>query len=105
MSVINSVCVSLFQLAPPWFEKCLTYKDEIYLQFERVCVIQWLNVGVLYLLADFSLGYASESGVMILMGKYRDFDTDWYFDVGAKIAVAMICNCLSPSFKLFAYFL
>ena len=100
LSTINSVCVMIFQYSPPLFEKCLTYKDEIYLQFERVCVIQWLNVGVLYLFADFSLGYASESGIMILMGKYRDFDTDWYFDVGAKIAVAMICNSLSPTFKL-----
>ena len=36
------------------------------------------------------------------MGKYRDFDTPWFYDVGAKITVAMISNTVAPHFaKLF----
>jgi len=36
-----------------------------------------------------------------LMGKYRDFDTLWYYDVGAKITMAMISNSLAPHGKTF----
>ena len=32
----------------------------------------------------------------VLAGKYRDFDTDWFNDVGAKIAIAMIANSVAP---------
>ena len=39
ISVINAVCVTMFQMIPPLFEKCLTYREEIYLQFERICVV------------------------------------------------------------------
>jgi len=41
-------------------------------------------------------------GIPILNGKYRDFDTDWYFDVGAKIMMATLANTVAPFFsKLF----
>jgi len=36
------------------------------------------------------------------MGKYRDFDTLWYYDVGAKITMAMISNSLAPHGKTFS---
>jgi hypothetical protein len=36
------------------------------------------------------------------MGKHRDFDTAWYYDVGAKISMAMVSNSIAPFFsKLF----
>jgi len=50
------------------------------------------------LFADFNLGTVSESGIPILAGRYRDFDTDWYFGVGAKICFAMISNSIAPFF-------
>lgn len=37
-------------------------------------------------------------GVPFLAGKYRDFDTNWYYDVGAKISVAMISNSIIGPF-------
>ena len=33
ISVINSICVFMFEIIPPLFEKCLTYREEIFLQF------------------------------------------------------------------------
>lgn len=55
-----------------------------------------MNLGALLLFADFNLGIASEGGIKILMGKHRDFDTKWFYDVGAKISVAMIGNSITP---------
>lgn len=31
ISIINSICVAMFQYLPPLFEKCLTFREEIYL--------------------------------------------------------------------------
>lgn len=33
ISVINSICVALFEMIPPMCEKSLTYREEIFLQF------------------------------------------------------------------------
>ena len=39
-----------------------------------------------------------ETGLKLLVGKYRDFDTKWYYDVGTKICVAMISNSIIGPF-------
>ena len=31
-----------------------------------------------------------------MKGKYRDFDTNWYYDVGAKICMTMLPQCFTP---------
>ena len=66
-------------------------------------MVQYCMIALVLLFADFSLGYASdEVGLPILVGKFKDFDTDWFFDVGAKIQFTMISNSISPFFgKLF----
>lgn len=99
IGIINSICVAIFEFTPILFEKCLTYAEETLAQFNRIFVIQFLNIGCLLLFADFSTGYSREEmGVPFLAGKYRDFDTKWYYDVGAKISVAMISNSLIGPF-------
>lgn len=61
-----------------------------------------MNIALVLLFADFSLGKVSEGGISILMGKHRDFDTAWYYDVGAKITMAMVSNSIAPyASKLF----
>jgi len=50
------------------------------------------------LFADFSLGEDTETGLPVLQGRYRDFDTNWYFAVGSKISFAMISNSIAPFF-------
>jgi hypothetical protein len=56
------------------------------------------------LFVDFGTGYSKEeAGVPFLVGKHRDFDTAWYFDVGAKITVAMISNSVVGPFASKAF--
>jgi hypothetical protein len=56
-----------------------------------------LNIACILLFADFNLGFANNSlGIPILIGKYRDFDKNWYYDDGAKITMAMVSNSIAP---------
>jgi hypothetical protein len=49
------------------------------------------------LFSDFTLGFERKKGSLpILVGKYQDFDTLWYYDIGAKITMAMISNSIAP---------
>lgn len=104
IGAINGICVFLFEVIPVFFEKCLTYAEETLAQFNRIFVIQFLNIGCLLLFVDFGTGYSKEeAGVPFLVGKHRDFDTAWYFDIGAKITVAMISNSLIGPFASKAF--
>jgi len=60
-------------------------------------MIQFLNIGALMLFSDFTLGFERKKGSLpILVGKHQDFDTLWYYDIGAKITMAMISNSIAP---------
>jgi hypothetical protein len=49
------------------------------------------------LFSDFTLGFDRSSvKIPILVGKHQDFDTLWYYDIGAKITMAMISNSICP---------
>jgi hypothetical protein len=76
VGAINGICLALFENIVV-LEKCLTFDDETKAKFQRVVIVQFLNIAALLLFCDFSLGYDSEEtvGVPILQGKYRDFDT------------------------------
>lgn len=66
--------------------------------------MQYLNIALVLIFADFSLGYAEgELGLPILVGKHKDFDTAWFYDVGAKISFAMVSNSISSFFGRLAH--
>ena len=47
--------------------------------------------------ADFSIGYSPKmTGIPVLVGNFRDFSTNWYYNIGVKICVAMITNSIVP---------
>lgn len=49
------------------------------------------------LFSDFTTGFERKPGSLpILVGKHQDFDTGWYYDIGAKITMAMISNSIAP---------
>ena len=107
VGAINGIVCFIFEATGP-LEKNLTYEGEYRGIYNKIGMIQFLNIGVLFLLSDFTLGFEDDSqkgkkgAIKVLMGKYRDFDTLWYFDVGAKITMAMISNSLAPHGKTFA---
>lgn len=107
IGIINSICVVIFEQVPVYFEKCLTYAEETLAQFNRIFVIQFLNIGCLLLFADLTYGNTSnDTDFPLFVGHYRDFDTKWYYDIGAKICLAMISNSvigpfMSKAFKPF----
>jgi hypothetical protein len=96
ISMINVVCVVIFELVAN-FELCRDYAELSNLQFLRIFIIQYLNICLVLIFADMSVGYTyDEIGYIILVGKYKDFDSAWYFDVGAKITFAMVTNSIAP---------
>ena len=80
------------------FRSCLTYQGQTKSQFHRIIIIQFVFIACVLLFADFSLGEDTQTGFSILEGRYRDFDTNWYFAVGSKISFAMISNSIAPFF-------
>lgn len=102
VGILNSICVVIFKIIVV-FEGCKTYMEETIAQLNRIVVVQYINIAIVLLFAQFSLGFdAEEFGLIILVGKYRDFDSPWYFDVGAKIVMASLSNAFASFFgKLF----
>jgi hypothetical protein len=96
IGVINGICCAIFESIVV-LEKCMTLENEIKAQFNRIVTIQYMNIALVLIFADFSLGYAKTgSGFAVLQGNYKDFDTSWYKDVGAKITMAMVSNSIAP---------
>jgi hypothetical protein len=107
VGAINGIVCFIFEATGP-LEKNLTFEGESRGIYNKIGMIQFLNIGVLFLLSDFTLGFEDDTkkgkkgAIKILMGKYTDFDTLWYYDVGAKITMAMISNSLAPHGKTFS---
>ena len=96
IGIINAICVAVFENIVV-FEKLSTLEAETTAQFQRIVIIQFLNIAVVLLFADFTTGYTEEEmGVPVLVGRYRDFDTDWFYSVGVQISVAMVSNSIAP---------
>ena len=102
VGLLNTICVEIFKIVVI-FEGCRTYMEESLQQLKRIVAVQYINIAIVLLFAQFSFGYSADDlGLIILVGIYRDFDSPWYFDVGAKICVACLTNCFASFFsKLF----
>jgi len=95
---VNGIVCLLFEILAP-LEKCLTWPGENLGTFQRICLVQFLNLGAVFIFSDFSIGLMrNETGLPpgVLAGRYRDFDTDWFTDIGAKVTMAMISNSVAP---------
>jgi hypothetical protein len=55
ISLINSLCVWLFEVLAP-LEKCQTLPDETKAIFNKIVIVQFLNIACVLLFADFHLG-------------------------------------------------
>jgi hypothetical protein len=96
IGVINGLVCFIFEATAP-FEFNITVMGEHKGIFNKIGMIQFLNIGALMLFSDFTMGFDRSSvKIPILVGKHQDFDTLWYYDIGAKITMAMISNSIAP---------
>ena len=93
--VVNVIVCFVFEIVAP-LEKCLTYTEEDRGIFLRIVIIQFLSVGALFLFSDFTTSFERDDGVPVLMGKWRDYDTGWFYDIGGKVTIAILSNCFTP---------
>jgi len=83
--LINAICVFLFEIMAP-LEKCLTIPTETKATFNKIVIVQFLNIACILLFADFHVGEQTEDKVIeLLKGNFVDFDTMWYYLDGSKI--------------------
>jgi hypothetical protein len=55
ISLINTICVALFEMMAP-LEKCLTLPTETKAIFNKIVIVQYLNIAMILIFADFHLG-------------------------------------------------
>ena len=67
----------------------------------RIGMVQFMNIGVLFLFTDFTMGKSTDAGgIPIFTGAHRDFDNKWFKTTGVKIMMAMLSNSIAPHIKL-----
>ena len=98
--VINIVICTIFELISK-AEKHHTQNDETLGQFQKITIMQFINIAIIILLVNFNLGdmfddvkIGHESG--FLAGEYTDFSALWYYNVGATLCVTLSMNVFSP---------
>lgn len=75
ISLINGICVFLFEAMAP-LEKCLSIPTETKATFNKIVIVQFLNIACILLFADFHVGKQTKDKVIeLLKGNYNDFDT------------------------------
>jgi len=57
ISILNVICVMVFEKIVV-FEKCRTFMEETTAQFSRIVMVQYMNIALVLIFADFSLGYS-----------------------------------------------
>lgn len=83
--IINAICVTLFEIMAP-LEKCLTIPTETKAIFNKIVIVQFLNIACILLFADFHVGkQKDDKAIEFLKGNFIDFDTLWYYLDGSKI--------------------
>ena len=94
--IINMVACMIFERIVA-FEKRHTQNDETIGQFQKIVIMQFINIAVVILLVNFKFLNGPLLGfIPILDGEYRDFETFWYAQVGKTLCFTMLINIFSP---------
>ena len=101
--VINVVVCFIFE-AISRLEKHHTQNDETIGQFQKITIMQFVNIGIIILLVNFNLDILARISkdkmifgfIPILNGEYNDFSIQWYWNVGATLCVTLTFNIFSP---------
>ena len=93
--VLNVVLAKLVRLEKKWFES-----DYLASMTVKAFLLKFLNTGLITLVVNSNLQYAGvqkiEVGAFpIFSGDHDDFNSSWYFSVGASLCLTMIFDILS----------
>jgi hypothetical protein len=101
--VLYNVCISYFYRAMTRFEKHkLAVNEEISYTIKRAFLLI-LNMGVIMILLNINFTggvFSYQNMSFIFTGKYDDFTSDWYSNIGSLIILTMIFNIAFPIIEL-----
>jgi len=60
------------------FERSHTTNDETKRQFQKILIMQFINIAIVILLVNINISDGGVLGLPILMGEYDDLDSKWY---------------------------
>lgn len=96
IAIINVITCTIFERTVS-FERKHTINDETMAQFQRITIIQFINIGVVILLINFDLLDGELLGfIPLLNGEYKDFTVHWYSQVGKTLCLTLFINIFSP---------
>jgi hypothetical protein len=94
--IINIIVCTIFEKIAA-FEKSHTSNDETISQFQKITIMQFINIAVVILLVNFdSLDGPFLGFIPILNGEYKDFTAQWYEQVGKTLCLTLFINIFSP---------
>ena len=92
---INVIVTKVFE-ALSKFEKHYTKGDQTISTFIKITILQYFNIAVIAMLANFQTDMTFIRAFGILNGQYSDFTVGWYRDVGAALCFTLFLNTGTP---------
>ena len=94
--LINIITCTVFEKIV-FLERRHTVNDETIGQFQKITIMQFVNIALVILLVNFSGLTSNLLGfIPILQGEYHDFSQMWYNKVGSSIIFTLLINIFSP---------
>ena len=76
--------------------------DETKRQFQKILIMQFINIAVVILIVNINLFENGLLGFPVFAGDYDDLNSDWYAQVGKTISFTLFLNIFTPhASKLF----
>ena len=95
ISIINIVACMIFERLA-YLDGSHTTNDETKSQFQKILLLQFINIGCVILLVNINIFDGGLSGFPILAGDYDDLNAEWYSQVGKTISFTWFLNIFSP---------
>lgn len=100
--LINVITCFIFEKIS-FVERQLTVNDETKGQFQKITIMQFINIALVVLLINFNLIDGLFLGfIPILDGSYPDFTAFWYAQIGQQLCLTLMLNIFSPHFSKIA---
>ena len=101
--MINTICSMIFDKIV-FVEKRHTINDETIGQFQKITILQFINIAIVVLLVNINLLDGPFLGFLpILNGEYDGFTAYWYAQVGKTLTLTLLINIFSPHVSKIAF--